>query len=98
MSGADLLGSRLLPALLIHVTDGQDLVGYLLCAGWILYQLVQLTHLLLNICNPLYVAKERVVLLLQMFDISTLLILFPRFVNPFVVFSLNCTINNIYKI
>lgn len=27
-----------------------------------------------------------------------LLIHFPRFVNPFVVFFLNCTINNIYKI
>ena len=58
MSGADLLRSRLLPALLIRITGSQDLVGYLLCAGWILYQLVQLTHLLLDVSYALCVVEE----------------------------------------
>ena len=70
MSGADLLGSRLLPALLIRVTGSQDLGGYLLCAGWILYQLVQLAHLLLNVCDLLRVAEECVAYALKQLDVS----------------------------
>ena len=58
---------------------------------------------------PYYLLKSPIFIFTSLLNVSywhrrmlywqnTLLIHFSRFVNPFVVFSLNCTINNIYKI
>ena len=51
-------------------SGSEDLeLGYGLGAGWILYQSIQIAHLLLNVCLLLCVAEERVAHLLQELDV-----------------------------
>ena len=52
--------------MLVLASGSEDLeLGYGLGAGWILYQSVQIAHLLLNVRLLLCVAEERVAYLLQ---------------------------------